>query len=159
MSSEPGPAAGRAAAHLARFAKDPKIRKAVKLVIARGRAVPAVNPPAQDLHDLRILCKRLRYTCEFFRDLYGKGMRRFVKSVVELQDLLGAHQDACVAGDTLRASAEKLRVGKPSVRLALVLGQLIGAQDRAAATSRKGFHEAWREFDRKRNRRGMWGGG
>jgi CHAD domain-containing protein/uncharacterized protein YjbK len=134
-----------------------KIRKAVKIVLGRGRAIPDVNPPAQDLHDLRILCKRLRYTCEFFRDLYDKGMRKFVKSVVELQDLLGAHQDACVAGDTLRASADKLRAGKPSVQLALVLGQLIGAQDRSAAASRSGFHAAWKEFDRKRHRRGMWG--
>jgi CHAD domain-containing protein len=135
-----------------------KIRKALKKVLAHGRAIPETDPPPQALHDLRIQCKRLRYTCEFFRPLYGKGMRRFLRSVVELQDLLGAHQDACVAGETLRRSAERLPGSKKaSVALALVLGQLVGSQDRSAAASRAGFHAAWEAFDRKRHRRGMWG--
>ena len=134
-----------------------KIRKELKKVLAKGRAIPEANPPAEDLHELRILCKRLRYTCEFFRELYGKGLRKFIRSVVELQDLLGAHQDACMAGETLRGAAERLPGSrKESVRLALVLGQLVGAQDRAAAASRAGFHQAWEAFDCKGHRRRIW---
>jgi triphosphatase len=133
-----------------------KIRRELKHVLRAGRAIPAETPPAQQLHDLRILCKRLRYTCEFFRELYGKGMRRFIRSVVELQDLLGAHQDACMAGDNLRQAASKLPARKDTIRLALVLGQLVGSQDRSAAKSRSGFRKAWRQFDRKVHRRGMW---
>ncbi|MHC4471790.1 MAG: CYTH and CHAD domain-containing protein, partial [Planctomycetota bacterium] len=135
-----------------------RIRRALKKVLRAGRAIPEVDPPAQDLHRLRIICKRLRYTCEFFRDLYGKPMRRFIRSVVLLQDLLGAHQDACVAGETLRGFALALPSGrKEGVRTALALGQLVGAQDLAAADSRAGFREAWRTFDRKSVRRSMWG--
>jgi CHAD domain-containing protein len=134
------------------------IRKALKRVLKKGRPIPPKAPPAQDLHDLRILCKRLRYTCEFFSDLYGKPMKRFVKSVVRFQDLLGAHQDACVAGDTLRRFASGVKGSRQDlVKTALVLGQLVAAQDRAAAEARTHFREAWKEFDRKDIRRKMWG--
>jgi CHAD domain-containing protein len=133
------------------------IRKALKKVLKSGRAIPD-DPPAEDLHRLRIICKRLRYTCEFFGDLYGKPMRKFIKSVVRLQDVLGAHQDACVAGETLRRFALALPAGrKQGVRTAVAMGQLIGAQDLAAAHERGLFQEAWSEFDRKSVRQRMWG--
>jgi CHAD domain-containing protein len=134
-----------------------RIRKALKKLLKDGRAIPEVNPPANDLHRLRIVAKRVRYTCEFFLDLYGKPMRKFIKSVVKLQDLLGAHQDACVAGETLRGFAFALRTGRrEGVRTALALGQLVAAQDRAAAESRAGFRMAWKAFDSKSVRRRMW---
>jgi triphosphatase len=134
------------------------IQKALKKLLKVGRAIPEVNPLANDLHRLRIVAKRLRYTCEFFADLYDKPMRKFIKSVVKLQDLLGAHQDACVAGATLRKFAGALRTGRnEGVRTALAMGQLIAAQDHAAAKSRAGFREAWKAFDRKSVRQRMWG--
>lgn len=49
------------------------------------------------IHTLRKRVKRLRYTIDCFAGLYGKAGRRFVESLKELQDLLGAHQDAVVA--------------------------------------------------------------
>lgn len=60
------------------------------------------NPPLARLHALRIACKRLRYTLEFFEQVLGPETRAAIKQVVAVQDHLGALQDAVVAGDILR---------------------------------------------------------
>jgi len=61
------------------------------------------DSPAQALHALRIKGKHLRYTLEFAQLLYAKGLRHFVARVIELQDVLGEHQDAYVAIEQLQA--------------------------------------------------------
>lgn len=60
------------------------------------------DPPLQRLHALRIACKRLRYTLEFFREVLGPDTKTLIKEVVDMQDHLGALQDAVVAGGILR---------------------------------------------------------
>jgi len=136
-------------------AAPPRIRRTLKKVMKSGRAIPS-HPAPEHLHDLRMLCKRLRYACEFFAELYGKPMKRFIRTVVELQDLLGLHQDACVAGDALRAFALSLPAKKGSLGIALVLGRLVHAQELSAAESRAEFANAWKRFDRKGPRRSMF---
>jgi len=66
-----------------------------------GDAIDA-DSPAEELHALRIQCKRLRYALEFSTVLYGKPVRDFLPRLIALQDVLGAHQDAYVAIDQLR---------------------------------------------------------
>jgi CHAD domain-containing protein len=56
---------------------------------------------AQDFHRVRIRCKRLRYALEFASGVYEGRTRPVVKSVVRVQDLLGAMQDADVAARRL----------------------------------------------------------
>jgi CHAD domain-containing protein len=81
------------------------------------------NSPADELHRLRIRAKRLRYAIEFASDLYGRPADRFVRRVVELQDLLGGIQDARVAVSRLRtlATAESSILSKHAL---FVLGEL-----------------------------------
>jgi CHAD domain-containing protein len=55
------------------------------------------NPPLERFHALRIACKRLRYTLEFFEEVLGPDTRAVVKEIVTLQDHLGALQDVVVA--------------------------------------------------------------
>ena len=55
------------------------------------------DPPPERLHSLRIACKRLRYTLEFFREVLGPDTGALIKSIVAIQDHLGALQDAVVA--------------------------------------------------------------
>jgi len=55
------------------------------------------------LHALRICCKHLRYTLEFFAEVLGPEAKGVIKQIVALQDHLGALQDAVVASDLLRA--------------------------------------------------------
>jgi triphosphatase len=53
-------------------------------------------------HDVRKKGKRLRYTLEFFSDVYGRPVQKLVKPLKALQDDLGDHQDAVVAAAYLR---------------------------------------------------------
>jgi triphosphatase len=53
-------------------------------------------------HDVRKRGKRLRYTLEFFSDVYGRPVQKLVKPLKALQDDLGDHQDAAVAAAYLR---------------------------------------------------------
>jgi CHAD domain-containing protein len=55
------------------------------------------NPPPERLHSLRIACKRLRYTLEFFREVLGPDTKKLIKAIVTVQDHLGSLQDAVVA--------------------------------------------------------------
>ena len=55
------------------------------------------NPPPERLHALRIACKRLRYTLEFFQEVLGPDAKTLVKSIVAVQDHLGNLQDTVVA--------------------------------------------------------------
>ena len=59
----------------------------------RGRQIKTLEQ--RDCHRLRISLKKLRYAAEFYGPLYRKKkVRRYVKAIKELQDLLGAFNDA-----------------------------------------------------------------
>src|SRR6266508_757502 len=72
-----------------------KLRKA-------GRRV-ASSPSPDTYHRVRISAKGLRYALEFLSPLYPREIPPAVKRLVELQDLLGLHQDADVAVRRLRS--------------------------------------------------------
>lgn len=67
------------------------------------RAYEAVLPEAapETLHALRIECKYLRYTLEFFQEVLGPGTAPVIRQVVAVQDHLGEIQDAQVASRLL----------------------------------------------------------
>ncbi len=71
------------------------------------------DAPMTTLHALRIDCKQLRYTLEFFREVLGPETGQVIKDIVHIQDHLGDLQDAVVAqillGDLL---ADWRRQGK-----------------------------------------------
>src|SRR6266567_4274991 len=56
-----------------------------------------VDSPASEFHRARIGTKRLRYTTEFLEPIYGKPARRLIERTIELQDVLGDHQDGVVS--------------------------------------------------------------
>ncbi len=60
------------------------------------------DPPPARLHALRIACKRLRYTLEFFQEVLGPDTGTIIEEVVAMQDHLGALQDTVVASSILR---------------------------------------------------------
>lgn len=61
------------------------------------------EPPLTRLHSLRITCKRLRYTLEFFGEVLGGETNTLIRKVVGIQDHLGDLQDAVVASEILRS--------------------------------------------------------
>jgi CHAD domain-containing protein len=67
------------------------------------RVYEAILPTATtwDLHALRIECKYLRYTLEFFQEVLGDSAPQVIRQVIVVQDHLGEIQDADVASRLL----------------------------------------------------------
>lgn len=107
------------------------------------------NNPDEDFHDVRIRAKRARYAAETAaRVLSRKDAVRFVQLVTEVQDILGTHQDAHLAKETLRSFAEA-STDKP--QLAFALGRLYEHQSQQAAVMKERFFRVWERLDRKKN--------
>ena len=127
------------------------ILRAARKVFRRGRSMDA-DAPSDDLHRLRILTKRLRYTIEAFAELYGTGVRRCARKAAALQDVLGAVNDAETAMRWLHHFAEEQgRTFAP--RLHMAVGALLTLHEERRRAARGEFAAAWRAFDRGRMRR------
>lgn len=125
------------------------IRKSSRRLHKRARAI-GHQPSAEDLHAVRILAKRLRYACEFVQPLTGSAGARFIKRLVKLQDLLGAHNDAIVAAQFVRNYLEETAPTRGSAT-GRALVRLLQGNEEEAARARAGFHRAWKQFTRGRS--------
>jgi CHAD domain-containing protein len=110
------------------------------------------DSPDADLHQARILAKRARYAAEAVAPAIGKSAKRFASKVADLQDVLGEHQDAVVAGQWLR---EHVPTGPHAARTAFVAGLLAAQEDAAAQASRGEWQKVWKRARRRRLRRWM----
>ncbi len=88
--------------HRVRHVAPMAIYERLAAVRAYDEWVSIPEPPLERLHALRIACKRLRYTMEFFHEVLGPDTKAPINQVVTLQDHLGDLQDAVVASDILR---------------------------------------------------------
>ena len=71
---------------------------------AAGRDVLRDDTP-ETLHRFRLRGKRIRYTFELFRPVYGPGLGKLIKGLRKAQDALGAIQD-CEAANEILAHPE-----------------------------------------------------
>lgn len=94
------------------------------------------------LHEMRIRAKRLRYGVEFLEGAGGASAREVLRRLVDLQDLLGEHQDAVVSLSLLR----RYRAGRARDRAAT---RIEDAQREAAATARRKLPKLWRRIEGK----------
>lgn len=78
-------------------------RLAGRMDLALAR--PSGRSRETELHEARKAAKRLRYAAEVARPALGKPVARLGKQAKAVQQLLGEHQDAVVAQDTLRRLA------------------------------------------------------
>ena len=99
-----GPA-GNAREHLPRLAEE---------YFAEVRKALARDPTPAQLHRVRLLSKRFRYTLELFRPCYAAGLRTRIAALKQIQDLLGECNDAVASlpriEAALRRPAEKARM-------------------------------------------------
>jgi len=57
------------------------------------------------LHALRIEFKKLRYTCEIYREVNGAHLKTFIQSLREVQESLGEWHDYCILRDYAEQAA------------------------------------------------------
>jgi len=108
------------------------------------------DPPDEDLHGVRIRAKRARYAAEAVAPAIGEEAKRFASAVADVQEVLGDHQDAVVAGKWLRE-----HVPTDDAAAAFVAGRLVAVEAEAADESREQWPDAWHQARRKSLRRWM----
>ncbi|MEZ5558932.1 MAG: CHAD domain-containing protein [Pseudomonadales bacterium] len=109
----------------------------------RGRALDGTSPDKK-LHRLRIDIKRLRYQLEYLLPAYPAQLTDLCATLRSLQDLLGDHQDACVARAQLTAYRRRY------LRNAIdrkVFKKLDRREAKRAQRLRKRFAALWAEFE------------
>ena len=91
-----------------KLSKQPILNVAKKLTLKRYRKIMILasqineTTPDEQVHDLRIECKKLRYMMEFFIDLFPfKRTKKLIKHVKSLQSILGDFNDFCVQKELL----------------------------------------------------------
>ena len=132
--------------------------------LARGRAKLGAkygdSPPDDDLHALRILGKRARYSAELLTGnsngeattsgrarTRAAAVKRFLVALADLQETLGNHQDASVLEDRLRemvgAESADRRAATAEVASALAAGRVIEGCRQRCAQARAAYPAAW----------------
>ena len=76
----------------------------LRRLLARVRRL-GKRPGDEQLHDLRIKVKRVRYATELGGAPADKRAHRVIKAATRMQDVLGEHQDAAVGEERLRELA------------------------------------------------------
>ena len=100
-----------------------RIRRALRRVVSQGGAIDAGSPPPA-LHALRKSCKKLRYLMEFFQSLYpAAAIKKAIKILKSLQDILGEYQDLQVQQGFLAAFRQQTTAATPA------MGRLLAATD------------------------------
>jgi CHAD domain-containing protein len=111
--------------------------------VRRGGAAIGPGAPPEAYHLLRIEAKKLRYALEFVGAIYERPAIEFSAKVTALQDLLGLHQDAYVAVQTLHdlATGSGRRLGPETL---LAMGAIAERYERHAEELRKEFPATFR---------------
>jgi len=103
------------------------------------------KPSDEELHQVRILAKRLRYASEAVSPAVGPDAARFAKLAAALQTELGEHQDSITAQAWLRNAVA-------SRRRAFVAGELCALEAARAAEARQRWPAAWARLNRAKTR-------
>jgi CHAD domain-containing protein len=121
-----------------------------KLHRAVDRAGP--HPPDAVLHELRIRGKRVRYTGELVEPGLrgtkpGRAVKRLLAATAQLQEVLGDHQDACVAEQRVRELLDGLADLAGGVyddaHVVFVAGRLVERERQRAEARRALWWAAW----------------
>jgi CHAD domain-containing protein len=122
----------------------------IELVVSQYRSLrkgvrkAGDDPPDPVLHALRIRGKRLRYVGELAEPAIGKPVRKLLKATAGLQEVLGDHQDACVAQDRIRELVAGLG-DCPEPTMVFVAGRMAEREHARALHLRTQWLAAWRK--------------
>lgn len=108
------------------------------------------KPPSDDqLHQMRIMAKRVRYAAEAVAPVAGKQASALGSAAAGVQEVLGDFHDAVVAADWLRA-----RERRDTAR-AFAIGALYAIELQKAEEGRRLWPRAWKTLSQRRLRSWM----
>jgi len=130
---------------------------ASKLIWKRYRKVCQIaqkidaSTPDEEVHVLRIQCKKLRYLMEFFSSLFPKKLLKdLIKSLKRLQDNLGRFNDFSVQQESLKeflANYTKKHRNKNLIAMAESIGALIILLQQKQSHERAQVMQSFSHFD------------
>jgi CHAD domain-containing protein len=132
-----------------------QIARQRKKLLRRGRHIASLEP--DQVHELRIRAKKLRYTTEFFRSLYADGKeskrwKRFVSEMHSFQDALGSYTDTTVRRKLFIEFTAGTQA-KRNPHVAFAAGQIVGEQH---AFGRQLLKDAARALSRFEDVKSFW---
>ncbi len=119
-----------------------------KTLSAGGKITPGSQ--AQELHALRIQCKKLRYPLEFFSSLFPEeDMDLLIGLLKQVQDHLGRYNDIHVQQRILHDRLKQIQQSGPGKAVeAAAVGGLITRLSEEQKAARAGFEQAFTHFSR-----------
>ena len=106
------------------------------------------EPGDDELHETRIRAKRARYAAELAEPLVGAPATRYVAAAKRVQDALGEHQDAAVAGEQVRRLVSRSRA--PDAHFAA--GRLVERQENRRRAARAELPDVWGRLQKQGRR-------
>lgn len=130
-----------------------RIWKIYHRVIKLGNAITNSSPNTE-LHELRKTCKKLRYLLEFCQSIYPKKeMNHLIKSLKQLQDILGEFQDYSIQIDSLQKFKQQMVEEKrTNERTLTAMNELVKILEGNQNEIRQVFHKQFRQFSTKENK-------
>jgi len=149
MPESKAPDGGRPIGELARTV----IHKRYRRIVKKGRKITAATPD-EELHRLRIDCKKLRYLLEFFTSLFPKDqMKILIKQLKQLQENLGDFNDLSVQQEFLVDYLQGLAPrSSQRIFLAAAVGGLVTRLGIEHQRVRSQFLSVFARFDDAENR-------
>ena len=100
-----------------------------------------------EMHGVRLLAKKKRYSLEFFGSLFRrKAVSQALNSLKEIQDKLGTYNDAVVGARLLKEIAEA-KEADASAELAIASAAVNGWQAAVMERDIEDFREAWADYE------------
>jgi hypothetical protein len=106
-------------------------------------------PTPEQLHNLRISGKRLRYSAESLRDLYPDRLALLIDILKRSQDLLGIIQDCVTQRDMLTDELARIRRRKPQSDQIAILEKIASEYEQRQSTLFTQYRETWQGMTMK----------
>jgi triphosphatase len=123
-----------------------RLRRAYESLRKRAKSLDE-GSAAAELHKARIRAKRLRYAAEFFDSVYGGPAQKLVRRAVDLQDLLGDHQDGVVCRQRIHGAVHSSDRAWASDTV-MALGRVVQLEVERGALLRRRAPRVYRRVDK-----------
>jgi CHAD domain-containing protein len=105
---------------------------------------PNREPTPEDLHNLRISGKRLRYSAECLRELYPDQLTLLIDLFKRSQDLLGSYQDCIVQRAMIDEDLKRVKQRDGKSKEIAVLDNIIAEYDQRQTQIFGQIRQIWR---------------